>query len=519
MTLNPIDVTEGAGPRTIAFDTIGGADYCIDVMAWGPTGTATRVDATTGAALPIRGVFGAQPVPVDGSGVTQPVSGTVGISGTVTVGLATGAATEAKQPAFGTPGTPSLDVLSIQGRSGMTPVQVSDGGGSLTVDGTVAFSNTTIAATQSGTWAMTDGGGSLTVDGTVSLGAGSASIGTLGANSGTDIGDVTINNGTGAAAVNIQDGGNSITVDGSVSVSGLVPGVSATSLGKAEDAIAADGDTGVMTLAVRKDTPATTVGSDGDYHPLEVDANGRLWCSSIVTGTVAVTQSGTWNVTNAGTFAVQAAQAGSWSTTLLAGSAAIGKLAANDGVDIGDVTINNASGASAVNIQDGGNSITVDGAVAATQSGTWNIATVTALTAITNALPAGTNTLGGVFPVPVTSGGCDTTHFIAANSNNATSLKASAGQLYGVGVSNNNATPVYLKFYNKASTPSPGSDNALIKWVVEIPGNTAGASGEISWPEGIPFSTGIAYAVVAGMSDTDNTSVAAASVNINIRYK
>lgn len=47
-----------------------------------------------------------------------------------------------------------------------------------------------------------------------------------------------------------------------------------------------------------------------------------------------------------------------------AGTNAIGKLAANDGVDIGDVTINNAAGASAVNIQDGGNSITVDGTVA-----------------------------------------------------------------------------------------------------------------------------------------------------------
>lgn len=37
------------------------------------------------------------------------------------------------------------------------------------------------------------------------------------------------------------------------------------------------------------------------------------------------------------------------------------KAAANSGVDVGDVTINNASGASAVNVQDGGNSITVDG--------------------------------------------------------------------------------------------------------------------------------------------------------------
>ena len=38
---------------------------------------------------------------------------------------------------------------------------------------------------------------------------------------------------------------------------------------------------------------------------------------------------------------------------------------AQPGVDIGDVTINNASGASAVNIQDGGNSLTVDQATAA----------------------------------------------------------------------------------------------------------------------------------------------------------
>ena len=37
------------------------------------------------------------------------------------------------------------------------------------------------------------------------------------------------------------------------------------------------------------------------------------------------------------------------------------------------VKINNASGASAVNIQDGGNSITIDGTIAATQSGVWTI--------------------------------------------------------------------------------------------------------------------------------------------------
>lgn len=51
---------------------------------------------------------------------------------------------------------------------------------------------------------------------------------------------------------------------------------------------------------------------------------------------------------------------------LPSGTNAIGKLAANTGIDIGDVTINNANGAAAVNIQDGGNIITVDGSIALT---------------------------------------------------------------------------------------------------------------------------------------------------------
>jgi hypothetical protein len=61
------------------------------------------------------------------------------------------------------------------------------------------------------------------------------------------------------------------------------------------------------------------------------------------------------NVTNAGTFAVQSTNQ------------------ANSGVDIGDVTINNSTGVAAVNIQDGGNSITVDGAVTVTNSTATNL--------------------------------------------------------------------------------------------------------------------------------------------------
>jgi hypothetical protein len=57
-------------------------------------------------------------------------------------------------------------------------------------------------------------------------------------------------------------------------------GTAAASLGKAEDAAHASGDTGVMLLAVRKDTAAALAGADGDYIPLIVGADGRLWVNA-----------------------------------------------------------------------------------------------------------------------------------------------------------------------------------------------------------------------------------------------
>lgn len=94
--------------------------------------------------------------------------------------------------------------------------------------------------------------------------------------------------------------------------------------------IAADDVAGVLFQRVK-----LTQGADGSA--TDVSSAAPLQ----VTGA-----NGSFPVTNTGTFAVQSTNQ------------------ANSGVDIGDVTINNAAGASAVNIQDGGNSITVDGTVA-----------------------------------------------------------------------------------------------------------------------------------------------------------
>jgi hypothetical protein len=67
------------------------------------------------------------------------------------------------------------------------------------------------------------------------------------------------------------DGSNPLPVAGSVS--SVVPGTTATALGKAEDAAHTDGDTGVLLLGVRGYTGA---GSDGDYSAVAVAADGHL---------------------------------------------------------------------------------------------------------------------------------------------------------------------------------------------------------------------------------------------------
>jgi hypothetical protein len=120
--------------------------------------------------------------------------------------------------------------------------------------------------------------------------------------------------------------------------------------------------------------------------------------------------------------------------------------------------------------------------------------------------------------IPATSGGVSIGHLVAAASNNATSLKGSAGQLYGASIYNNTTYPVYLKFCNKATActcgTNSGSDTILYTVAVQ-----AGTEREIHTEEGIAFSTGIAYCVVKGMTDTDNTSLAANDAVVDLLYK
>lgn len=86
--------------------------------------------------------------------------------------------------------------------------------------------------------------------------------------------------GTGVQRVTLANDSTGVLASiGAISTS-ITPGTSAAHLGKAEDAAHASGDTGVMSLCVRRDTAATLATTDGDYNPCATDANGRLWTNA-----------------------------------------------------------------------------------------------------------------------------------------------------------------------------------------------------------------------------------------------
>jgi hypothetical protein len=120
----------------------------------------------------------------------------------------------------------------------------------------------------------------------------------------------------------------------------------------------------------------------------------------------------------------------------------------------------------------------------------------------------------------VANGGATPFHLIAAASDNATSVKTTPGTVYSVEVGGLGSVPAYLKFYDIATAPTCGS-TAVKKTIIIPAAPTAadGAGNNIPIPVGVFFGVGIGICVTAGIADTDDTSVAATTWNINFDYK
>ena len=253
--------------RAVSGGTSDPVDASVILSAHLPPIIATMVAGT------VTVVDGGSTISIDDGAGSITVDGTVAVSGTTAISasalpLPSGAATAAKQPALGTAGSASADVLSVQGIASGTALKVdgsavtqpvSDGGGSLTVDGTVAVSGTTAVSAAS-----------LPLPSGAATAAKQPALGTAGTAS-TDV--ITVQGIASGTAQPVSDGGGSLTVDGIIVAAGFL----------SEDAAHSSGDGGFFGLTVRQseaNSLSSTAGTDGDYAAFTTDARGLLQVSA-----------------------------------------------------------------------------------------------------------------------------------------------------------------------------------------------------------------------------------------------
>lgn len=119
---------------------------------------------------------------------------------------------------------------------------------------------------------------------------------------------------------------------------------------------------------------------------------------------------------------------------------------------------------------------------------------------------------GQIALAPHTTNGLTTYHRVATTSTNAVNVKASAGQVYVINVSNHAIAMRKLAFHDTSGTPTAGS-SVFFSIVVE-----AMQSIQLTIPHGIVFSSGIGITTVTGVADSNSTGVTADDMVINIWY-
>jgi hypothetical protein len=126
-------------------------------------------------------------------------------------------------------------------------------------------------------------------------------------------------------------------------------------------------------------------------------------------------------------------------------------------------------------------------------------------------------TTNAVQTIAGTTGGATPYTYDSAASNNSTSMKASAGNLYNITAVNTTGTLYYLRIYDTASGPTCSSATGL-KLKYPIPASATGNGLSVTVNQGIAFSTGIGFCITAGSASNDNTS-AATGVFLSAAYK
>lgn len=403
---------------------------------------------------------------------------------------------------------------------------------------------------------VTDNSGSLTVDGTVTVDSISTSVvpGTAATNLGKAIDTAAGATDTGVAVLAVRDDTLTtltpvdgdyvplrVSSTGALHVTGGGGGTEYT-----VDTAAPAAPTGGTFVMERDDALSALTEVEGDWTNPRSNANGALWVkpdgttivdgsgvTQPVSGTVAVSSVGgtvtvgSHAVTNAGTFAVQAAQSGTWNigtvttvTTVSAVTAISNALPAGDN-NIGNVDVLSVvpgTGATALGKAE-------DAAHTSADTGVYALA-------VRDDAPAAhagadgdyeslhVNAEGGLWVTntPSASGGLSIFRSLDLDETEE-EVKATAGSVYGMWVTNTATATRFLKFYNAtAANVTVGSTTPVI--TIGIPGNTSDDIAAVfAGAHGIAFATAITVAATTGAADADTGAPGTGDIVIDLFFK
>lgn len=313
----------------------------------------------------------------------------------------------------------------------------------------------------------------------------------------------------------------------------------------AEDSVAANGSPGVFMLAIRRDSDTPTA-ADGDYTALKMDETGRLKVASQpgsypdITGDITAIQATIGTPVAGGTVSgdvsrasnIMALCSGTFSTVNCTFEGSLeatgdtnwfGIQAVRSNANTIETTTGNLSAQPVYGWKMSVNALKrVRVRATARTSGTqsWRFVLGTYATEpIPAAQVSATQPVSGTVTATVTGGTTlpvtpTTTFTNSAATTNATSVKATAGTVWSVVVSNTNAAARFLKLYNKASAPTVGTDVPVLTVVIPATSVITVNGGA----NGIRFATGIAFAITAAATDADTTAVAAAEIKVSTTF-
>jgi hypothetical protein len=102
-------------------------------------------------------------------------------------------------------------------------------------------------------------------------------------------------------------------------------------------------------------------------------------------------------------------------------------------------------------------------------------------------------------------------------------VKGKEGIVLGYDATNMSASPLYLKFYDAASSDvTVGTTTPKMSYPIPTNGDTNGsgrAQGPEFGPNGVPFWNGITVAVTTGLADNDTGAPGANEAIVHVYYK